>query len=140
MSSTQQVLAAGPPLSVKGPRRPRGTAQPRGTDLRWAIAFVGASRSSERRSWLYAEAVAGLAPVITTIIRTLRRTRQYLVRHREQPVSTRVAYRFCQRGLPHAVFRRHEKEAGLKPFAYYCWLAGGSALVLLHSSKALGHA
>ena len=40
MSSTQQVLAAGPPLSVKGPRRPRGTAQPRGTDLRWAIAFV----------------------------------------------------------------------------------------------------
>jgi multiple sugar transport system permease protein len=40
MSSTQQVFVAGPPLSVKGPRRPRGTAQLRGTDLRWAIAFV----------------------------------------------------------------------------------------------------
>ena len=28
MSSTQQVLAAGPPLSVKGPRRPRRKARP----------------------------------------------------------------------------------------------------------------
>ena len=40
MSSTQQVFAAGPPIPVKGPRRPRGTVQLRGTDFRWAIAFV----------------------------------------------------------------------------------------------------
>ncbi len=40
MSSTQQVLAAGPPLSVKAPWRPPGRRHLRGTDFRWAIAFV----------------------------------------------------------------------------------------------------
>jgi len=40
MSSMQQVLVAGPPVSVKGPRRPRGYRQLRGADFRWAIAFV----------------------------------------------------------------------------------------------------
>jgi multiple sugar transport system permease protein len=40
MSSMQQVLAAGPPVSVKGPRRPPGHGHLCGSDLRWAIAFV----------------------------------------------------------------------------------------------------
>ena len=40
MSSMQQVLVAGPPVWVKGPRRPRGYRQLRGADFRWAIAFV----------------------------------------------------------------------------------------------------
>ena len=40
MSSTQQVLAAGPPVLVKGPRRPPGHRHLRGSDLTWAIAFV----------------------------------------------------------------------------------------------------
>ena len=40
MSSTQQVLAAGPRLSVKGPRRPPGHRHLRGSDFRWSIAFV----------------------------------------------------------------------------------------------------
>ena len=40
MSSTQQVLAARPPLSVKGPWRPPRHPHLRGSDLRWAIAFV----------------------------------------------------------------------------------------------------
>jgi multiple sugar transport system permease protein len=40
MSSMQQVLAAGPPISVEGPRRPREYGRLRGADLRWAIAFV----------------------------------------------------------------------------------------------------
>ncbi len=40
MSSTQQVLAAGRPLSVKGPWRPPGHRHLRGSDFRWAIAFV----------------------------------------------------------------------------------------------------
>jgi multiple sugar transport system permease protein len=40
MSSTQQVLAAGPPVWVKGPRRPPGYRHLRGSDLTWAIAFV----------------------------------------------------------------------------------------------------
>jgi multiple sugar transport system permease protein len=40
MSSTQQVLAAGPALSVRGPRRPPGRRHLRGSDFRWAIAFV----------------------------------------------------------------------------------------------------
>jgi undecaprenyl-diphosphatase len=35
-------------------------------------------------------------------------------------------------------FRRHEENAALNPFAYYCWLAGTSALVLLHA-RALEH-
>jgi multiple sugar transport system permease protein len=39
MSSTQQVLAAGPQLAVNGPRR-RGDYRLRGSDLIWAIAFV----------------------------------------------------------------------------------------------------
>lgn len=40
MSSTQQVFAAGPPISVKRPRRPVGYGRLRGADLRCAIAFV----------------------------------------------------------------------------------------------------
>ena len=40
MSSTQQVFAAGPPISVQGSRWPRGYGQLRGAELRWAIAFV----------------------------------------------------------------------------------------------------
>jgi len=40
MSSTQPVLAAGPRLSVKGPRRPPGHRHLRGSDFRWSIAFV----------------------------------------------------------------------------------------------------
>lgn len=40
MCSMQQVLAAGPPASVKGPRRPPGHRRLRGSDFRWAIAFV----------------------------------------------------------------------------------------------------
>src|ERR1700758_4082209 len=40
MSSTQQVFAAGPPISVQGPRWPRGYGQLRGADLIWATAFV----------------------------------------------------------------------------------------------------
>ena len=40
MSSTQQVLAAGPRVSVKGSRRPPGRRHLRGSDFRWAIAFV----------------------------------------------------------------------------------------------------
>ena len=40
MSSTQQVLAAGPRISVRGPRRPSGHRHLRGSDFRWAIAFV----------------------------------------------------------------------------------------------------
>ena len=40
MSSTQQVFAAGPPISVQGSRWPRGYGQLHGADVRWAIAFV----------------------------------------------------------------------------------------------------
>ena len=40
MSSTEQLLAAGPRLSVKGLGRPPGRRHLRGSDLRWAIAFV----------------------------------------------------------------------------------------------------
>jgi multiple sugar transport system permease protein len=40
MSSMQQVLAAGPPVSVKGPGRSPGRRHLRGADFRWAIAFV----------------------------------------------------------------------------------------------------
>src|SRR6266851_4669780 len=40
MSSTQQVLAAGPPLSVKAPWRPPGHRHLHGSDFTWAIAFV----------------------------------------------------------------------------------------------------
>jgi multiple sugar transport system permease protein len=40
MSSTQQVLAAGPRLSVKVPRRPPGHRHLHGSDFTWAIAFV----------------------------------------------------------------------------------------------------
>jgi multiple sugar transport system permease protein len=40
MSSTQQVLAAGPTLAVNGPRHQRGHYRLRGSDLIWAIAFV----------------------------------------------------------------------------------------------------
>jgi multiple sugar transport system permease protein len=40
MSSTQQVLAAGPRLSAKSPQPSPGQARLRGSDLAWAIAFV----------------------------------------------------------------------------------------------------
>jgi multiple sugar transport system permease protein len=40
MSSTQHVLAAGPRVSVKGPRQTLGRRNLRASDLRWAIAFV----------------------------------------------------------------------------------------------------
>ena len=40
MSSTQQVLASGPPLQVKGSWRPPGRHRLRGANFRWAIAFV----------------------------------------------------------------------------------------------------
>ena len=40
MSSMQQVLTARPPVSVKTPRRPPGHRHLRGSDFRWAIAFV----------------------------------------------------------------------------------------------------
>jgi hypothetical protein len=44
MSSMQQVLAAAPPVSVKGPRRPPGHRHLHGSDFRWAIAFSGPCR------------------------------------------------------------------------------------------------
>jgi multiple sugar transport system permease protein len=40
MSSTEQVLAAAPRVSVKPPRRPPGHRHLRGSDFTWAIAFV----------------------------------------------------------------------------------------------------
>lgn len=40
MTSTQQVLAAGPPVSVGRPRRPEGRRGLYGSDFRWAVAFV----------------------------------------------------------------------------------------------------
>jgi multiple sugar transport system permease protein len=40
MSSTQEVLAAGPRLPVRAPRHSRGNRHLRGADLTWAIAFV----------------------------------------------------------------------------------------------------
>jgi multiple sugar transport system permease protein len=40
MSGTQQVLVAGPRVSVKGPRRPRGYRHLHGSDFKWAIAFI----------------------------------------------------------------------------------------------------
>ena len=40
MSSTRQVLSAGPRVSVKGPRRPPERRRMHGSDLAWAIAFV----------------------------------------------------------------------------------------------------
>ena len=40
MSSTQQVLAAGPRVSVKGPRHKRRHRHLHGSDLKWAIAFI----------------------------------------------------------------------------------------------------
>jgi multiple sugar transport system permease protein len=40
MSSTQQVLAAAPPVSMQGPWRPPRHHRLRGSDFRWAIAFV----------------------------------------------------------------------------------------------------
>jgi len=40
MSSTEQVLAAGPPVSVKGPWRAPGHRHLHGSDFAWAIAFV----------------------------------------------------------------------------------------------------
>jgi undecaprenyl-diphosphatase len=33
-------------------------------------------------------------------------------------------------------FRTHEENTALDPFAYYCWLAGGLALVLLYAKVA----
>jgi multiple sugar transport system permease protein len=40
MSSTQEVLAAGPRISVKAPWRPPGHRHLHGSDFTWAIAFV----------------------------------------------------------------------------------------------------
>ena len=40
MSSTQQALASGPPVSVKWPWRPPGHRHLHGSDFTWAIAFV----------------------------------------------------------------------------------------------------
>ena len=40
MSSTQQVLSAGPRASVEGPLRPRGHRRLHGSDSTWTIAFV----------------------------------------------------------------------------------------------------
>jgi multiple sugar transport system permease protein len=40
MSTTQQVRAAGPRLSVKGPRHKRRHPHLRGSDFKWAIAFI----------------------------------------------------------------------------------------------------
>lgn len=40
MSGTQQVLAAGPRISVKAPRRPPGYRHLHGSDFAWTIAFV----------------------------------------------------------------------------------------------------
>ena len=40
MSTTQQVLAAGPRVSVKGPRHKRRHRHLRGSDFKWAIAFI----------------------------------------------------------------------------------------------------
>jgi len=40
MSTTQQVLAAGPRVSVKGPRHKRRHSHLRGSDFNWAIAFI----------------------------------------------------------------------------------------------------
>jgi multiple sugar transport system permease protein len=40
MSSTQEVLAAGPSISVKAPRRPPGHRHLHGSDFAWTIAFV----------------------------------------------------------------------------------------------------
>ena len=40
MSTTQQVLAAGPRVSAKGPRHKRRHRHLRGSDFKWAIAFV----------------------------------------------------------------------------------------------------
>src|SRR5229473_3274059 len=40
MSSTQQLLASGPSVSVKGPWRPAGHRHLHGSDFIWAIAFV----------------------------------------------------------------------------------------------------
>jgi multiple sugar transport system permease protein len=40
MSSTQEVLAAGPRITVKVPRRPPGQRHLHGSDFAWTIAFV----------------------------------------------------------------------------------------------------
>src|SRR5260370_6758549 len=40
MSGTGQLLATGPPVSVKRPLRPPGHRHLHGADFRWAIAFV----------------------------------------------------------------------------------------------------
>jgi multiple sugar transport system permease protein len=40
MSGTGRLLATGPPLSVKAPWRPPGHRHLRGSDFRWALAFV----------------------------------------------------------------------------------------------------
>src|SRR5437868_13637247 len=38
--STQQVLAVAPRASVKGPLQPSGHSHLRGSDFKWAIAFL----------------------------------------------------------------------------------------------------
>ena len=86
MSSMQQVLAAGPPVSVKGPPRLPGRRHLRGSDLRWAIAFVfpyaavffvfvvypfGYALWMARKPSLYAELIADrsyLPAVVNTLL------------------------------------------------------------------------
>jgi multiple sugar transport system permease protein len=86
MSSMQQVLAAGQPISVKRPPRLPGHRHLRGSDFRWAIAFVlpyaavffvfvvypfGSALWMARRPSLYAELIADpfyLPTVINTLL------------------------------------------------------------------------
>ena len=85
MSSTQQVFAAGPPISVQGSRWPRGYGQLHGADLRWAIAFVlpyaavffifvvypfGYALWMAGRPALYAELIANRS-YLTAVVNTL---------------------------------------------------------------------
>src|SRR6516165_3022738 len=85
MSSTQQVFATGPPISVQGSRWPRGYGQLRGADLRWAIAFVlpyaavffvfvvypfGYALWMAGRPGLYAELIADRS-YLTAVVNTL---------------------------------------------------------------------
>jgi multiple sugar transport system permease protein len=86
MSSTQQVFAAGPLLSVKGSGRPPGRRHLSGSDFRWAVAFVvpyaavffafviypfGYALWMARRPSLYADLIADplyLPTVVNTLL------------------------------------------------------------------------
>jgi undecaprenyl-diphosphatase len=43
---------------------------------------------------------------------------------------------YASTGFLMRYFRTHEESAALDPFAYYCWLAGASALALLYWESA----